>query len=87
MENAIAPAQLEDPEAVSRAALSPLHALGHLPAVVVDEESRDRLAFGQTVDAPENMEGGHITVACDGRLVAIAEVRAGALRPRKVFLP
>ncbi len=87
LERAITPAQLGDPEAVSKAALSPLDALGHLPAVVVDQKSRDRLAFGQTVDAPETAEGGHITVACDGRLVAIAEVRAGALRPKKVFLP
>ena len=87
LEQAITPAQLGDPEAVSRAALSPLDALGHLPAVVVDEKSRDRLAFGQTVDAPETAECGHITVACDGRLVAIAEVRAGALTPNKVFLP
>jgi tRNA pseudouridine55 synthase len=87
LERAITPAQFGDPEAVSRAALTPLDALGHLPAVVVDKKSRDRLAFGQTVDAPETAEGGHITVVCDGDLVAIAEVRAGALTPKKVFLP
>lgn len=87
LERAITPAQLGDPEAVSKAALSPLDALGHLPVFVVDEKSRDRLAFGQTVDAPETAEGGCLTVVCDGRLVAIAQVRAGALTPKKVFLP
>jgi tRNA pseudouridine55 synthase len=87
LEAAIAPAQLGDAEAVSGAALSPLDVLGHLPALVVDEESRDRLACGQTVDAPDAAEAEHITVACDGRLVAIAEVRAGTLIPKKVFLP
>ena len=86
LEAAITPEQLEDPEAVSRAVLSPLDALAHLPAVVVDEDGRDRLAFGQSVDAPETAECEHITVACDGRLVAIAEVRDGAIRPKKVFL-
>jgi tRNA pseudouridine55 synthase len=74
LEAAIAPAQLGDAEAVSG-------------ALVVDEESRDRLACGQTVDAPDAAEAEHITVACDGRLVAIAEVRAGTLIPKKVFLP
>lgn len=87
LEQAITPSQLEDPEVVSRAALSPLEALGHLPAVVVDEQGRDRLAFGQTVDAPETADGGHVAVEYDGRLVAIARVRDGALRPEKVFLP
>lgn len=87
VECAITPAELEDPEAVSKAALSPLEALEHLPAVVVDEKGRDRLAFGQTVDAPETADGGHVAVEYDGRLVAIARVRDGALRPEKVFLP
>lgn len=87
LEAAITPEQLGDPESVSRAALSPLEALAHLPAVVVDESSRDRLAFGQSIDAPETAKGEQIAVVCEGRLVAIAEVRAGALRPRKVFLP
>jgi len=87
LEAAITPEQLDDPEAVSRAALTPLDAVAHLPSVVVDERSRDRLAFGQSLDAPETAEGEQIAVACDGRLVAIAEVRAGELRPKKVFLP
>ena len=87
LEAALTPEQLRDPEAVSRAALSPLDALEHLPAVVVDEDTRDRLAFGQSVDAPETPEGEHVAVACDGRSVAIGEVRAGELRPKKVFLP
>jgi tRNA pseudouridine55 synthase len=86
LEGAITPGQLEDPEAVSRAALSPVEALAHLPTIVVDESSRDRLAFGQAITAPDAEECEHITVVNDGCLVAIAEVRAGALRPKKVFL-
>ena len=58
-----------------------------MPAVVIDGKGRDRLAFGQTVDVPEAAEGGHVAVAYDGRLVAIAELRAGILKPKKVFLP
>ena len=86
LEQAITPDQVSDSEAVSRAALSPLDALGHLPIVVVDKSRRDRLASGQTVETPETVEGAEVTVAYNGRLVAVAEAREGALRPKKVFV-
>ncbi len=72
----------EDATAVSW--VSPLESLAHLPLVQLDAEEARRLAMGQRLawDGAEGM----VRVAYDGRLLAVAEVARGALRPRKVFM-
>jgi len=85
LRGAITPDQLGDPDAVSRASLSPLAALAHLPTVVVDPQGRDRLALGQSVELTAEAAAPLVAVAHDSRLVAIAEAGEGVLRPKKVF--
>jgi len=68
----------------------PLDAVAHLPLVSLEEDDARRLAMGQRLPADASHmeaagEGGRVRVEADGRLLAIAEVSEGALRPRKVF--
>lgn len=56
-----------------------------LPLHAVDDDGARRLAMGQSVAAEASAEGTVAAVLGDGTLVAVAECRDGALRPRKVF--
>lgn len=76
-------------EAALHALLQPVAAgLQSLPAVKVSEPDAQRLAQGQSVflrgrDAP--VFEGPVSVSVSGNLVALAEMEAGALHPRRIF--
>ncbi len=76
-------------EASLRALLQPVAAgLQSLPAVKVSEPDAQRLAQGQSVflrgrDAP--VFEGPVSVSVSGNLVALAEMEAGALYPKRIF--
>jgi tRNA pseudouridine55 synthase len=62
--------------------------LAALPALHVNTADAGRLALGQSVllrgrDAP--LLRGWVSVACQGALLALAEVDKGELRPRRIF--
>lgn len=71
------------------ALLQPVSAgLDSLPAVKVSEHDAQRLAQGQSVflrgrDAP--VFEGPVSVSVHGALVALAEMEAGALHPKRIF--
>jgi tRNA pseudouridine55 synthase len=72
----------------ARAALvPPAAALAHLPRQVVDAPARAALLQGRRVAAAPGLPQGEPIVVCSEahELVAVAEVRAGTLQPRKVF--
>lgn len=78
--------RLDDPAAVLRASLSPLAALRHLPRIDVDDDAARVLGHGRSVPAvADDPEEGAVAVAYRDRLLAVAEVRDGRVRPRKVF--
>ena len=70
--------------------ISGLEAVGHLPRRTVGAEAARALAQGRPLplgnpgNAPDEPV---VAVACDGALVAIAEVSGGVLKPRKVLAP
>jgi len=76
-------------EASLRALLQPVAAgLQSLPAVKVSEPDAQRLAQGQSVflrgrDAP--VFEGPVSVSVSGNLVALAEMEAGQLYPKRIF--
>jgi tRNA pseudouridine55 synthase len=76
-------------EASLRALLQPVAAgLQSLPAVRVSEPDAQRLVQGQSVflrgrDAP--VFEGPVSVSVSGNLVALAEMQAGALYPKRIF--
>lgn len=76
-------------EASLRALLQPVAAgLQSLPAVRVSEPDAQRLVQGQSVflrgrDAP--VFEGPVSVSVSGNLVALAEMEAGALYPKRIF--
>lgn len=76
-------------EAALHALLRPVSAgLQSLPAVKVSEPDAQRLAQGQSVflrgrDAP--VFEGPVSVSVHGALVALAEMEAGALYPKRIF--
>ncbi len=76
-------------DASLHALLQPVAAgLQSLPAVRVSEPDAQRLAQGQSVflrgrDAP--IFEGPVAVSVSGNLVALAEMEAGALHPRRIF--
>jgi tRNA pseudouridine55 synthase len=85
-------AQLEQAsadEASLHALLQPVASgLQSLPAVKVSEPDAQRLAQGQSVflrgrDAP--LFEGPVSVSVSGNLVALAEMEAGALHPKRIF--
>jgi tRNA pseudouridine55 synthase len=63
----------------------PIAAVAHLPPCEVDEAGARRLALGQALPLPHGLDDGPVAVLHGNRLVAIAEARAGGLRPRKVL--
>jgi tRNA pseudouridine55 synthase len=69
-----------------RAWHTPLEALAHLPSEEVSRERARALAHGQILPAAGAEDRGPVALSCEGALVAVAEVVAGRVRPRKVFL-
>ena len=94
VEEAVALEDLDDPERVRGAWISPRDALAHLPSVRVGASEARRLAHGQGVAWPAGEEGvglpeGEsvpVAVEWNDALVAVGERRGGALEPRKVFV-
>ena len=76
---------LSDGDAVRCAAVGPLAAVRHLPAVEIDDEVARKLVHGQRVRLPDDPAPGPVAVSHHGVLLAIAEVEDGVLKPRKVF--
>ena len=88
LEDALRPSELDDPESVRQALISPLDALSHLPRVDVGPEQAVRIEQGQSVPIPDGAmrDGeGDCAVACRGQLLAVARRDGGELHPRKVF--
>jgi len=86
VEGALSLDDLADPALVMDAAVEPLAALAHLPALEVDGAAAARLAHGQAVELPTAAPGtGVVAVAHEGALVAVGEAAEGVIRPRKVF--
>lgn len=59
-------------------------ALADIPALPVTGPEADRLRFGQAIRVPHSVEGT-IYATSDGRPVALAKIRAGEVRPVRVF--
>lgn len=87
VESAVAAGDLHDAERVARAWLPPPRALASWPRSDVDSATAARLVHGQAVAVPESvaLAAGPVAVFQGERLVAIALVRDGGLRPAKVF--
>jgi tRNA pseudouridine55 synthase len=68
--------------------LTPLEALSFLPRLEVDNETADRIGFGQAVAAPEGMEEGEPVALVNGdNLIAVARRTADTLKPEVVLEP
>ena len=84
LDDAISPSELENPERVRRALISPLDAISHLPRIDVSAEEAVQLERGRSIPIV-NGETGDCAVACEGHLLAIARRGAEGLCPKKVF--
>jgi tRNA pseudouridine55 synthase len=75
---------LEYPDRVKDALITPLDAVSHLPVVHVDEATAARVRHGNafTAVAPEGLVS---VVAGDGALLAIGRSSEGRVQPRKVL--
>ena len=85
VERALAWDHLTDPDRVAAAALTPLEALGHLPALDVDDAAMARILHGGSVSVAGEEGTGTVVLAHAGSLVAIGERDHGVVHPRKVF--
>jgi len=86
VDGALSQEALSDPEAVRRAALTPLAALGHLPVWEVGPDVAERLAHGQRIPYPDGASDALMCAANAGRLVAVGSTAGGVFRPTKVFV-
>jgi len=79
---------LGDATRVAAAMLTPLEAVSHLAAVLVDDAGIAALRHGRAVPAAADApEAGPVALASpDGELLAIGERDGGVVRPRKVFV-
>lgn len=84
VEDALPPDRLEEPAPVRAALVTPLRALDHLPARVLDQEEVRRIGHGQRL-AADGAPVGVLALSADGELVAVAESDGDVIRPRKVF--
>ncbi|MEZ4414216.1 MAG: tRNA pseudouridine(55) synthase TruB [Gemmatimonadota bacterium] len=82
---ALTPDELDDAARVSGALIAPLRALSHLRRIELDGEALAGVRHGRPVAVGVETDDGLVAVADGADLVAVAEVRAGQLRPRKVF--
>lgn len=81
---ALAPESLADPERVA-AALMPLRtALGHLPAVELDEIQCADICHGRAIPCAEP-DAPVLVLAAGMEVIGIGERQAGMVRPRKVL--
>ncbi len=64
--------------------LPPLAAVSHLPRFDIDPVERDAVGHGRPLPAGA-VTASPVALVADGRLVAVAEVRDGRLKPRVVF--
>ena len=88
VEDALPPEALDDRSAVERAMRPPRDAVAHLPWVELTPAELLRFAQGQPLDAPAERAGPQaVAVGFEGRLVGIAAIDDGALRPQKVLPP
>jgi tRNA pseudouridine55 synthase len=69
---------------VRDAALTPVAALSHLPAMELSTEQERAIRFGQSLDANYGTPGV-LQLVRNGMLVAIGEADDARIRPRKVF--
>jgi tRNA pseudouridine55 synthase len=85
--NALRLDQLTDGDAVRRALVSPLAALGHMAVIEVTEEESRRLMQGVALVLPPSAPSfGPAALSCESRLIAVGEITNGWIRPRKVFV-
>ena len=82
---AVAPDALGDAEAVARALIPPLAAVGHFPLLEVDAEGAAHLVQGRRVSASAMADAAVAVAALGPTLVAVGEVRDGLFLPRKVL--
>ena len=92
LEQAVSLDQLEDIASAGRAhqAITPMEeALADLPAVLIGNEEASKVLHGNRVSCPTSLANGSSDVArihdSAGRLLALARVVAGTLRPEIVF--
>jgi tRNA pseudouridine55 synthase len=86
VENAVALDHLDDFDAVRRVWVSPARALAHLPAIDIDDDETTALVQGRSIAVPPETGPGTTAALGHGELVAIGDVQAGSLRPRKVLV-
>jgi tRNA pseudouridine55 synthase len=68
--------------------LTPLEALSFLPRLEVDDETADRIGFGQAVAVPEGIEEGEPVALVNGdNLLAVARRSEDTLKPEVVLEP
>lgn len=84
---AVSVSQLDDPEVVRGALISPLAAVAHLPEVEVSEADARALRHGARVPIDRSVyrADGPLAISEGGELIAIGEIEGNALRARKVF--
>ncbi|HXY53687.1 MAG TPA: tRNA pseudouridine(55) synthase TruB [Nitrospirota bacterium] len=92
LEQAVTLDQLEDIASAGRAhqAITPMEeALADLPAVLIGNEEASKVLHGNRVSCPTSLANGSSDVArihdSAGRLLALARIVAGTLRPELVF--
>lgn len=87
VEDAVPLARIGDEEVVRAAWLDPLDAIAHLPRFEVDAQDAAAIRHGRQIDVPDTRSavGGPVAIVHGGALVAVGEIEAGRLRPRKVF--
>lgn len=86
VEDAVCVDRFDDAAAVAGARVSPLEALAHLPAVMLDADAARAVGHGRAVRAPDaGASAGPVALVFEGALLAVAERDDSVLRPRKVF--
>ncbi|HUF67056.1 MAG TPA: tRNA pseudouridine(55) synthase TruB [Longimicrobiales bacterium] len=86
VEDAVTLDRLDDFDAVRQVWVSPARALAHLPAIDIDDDETTALVQGRSIAVPPEMGAGTTAALGHGELVAIGDVQAGSLRPRKVLV-
>lgn len=78
---------LDGPESVRDALISPAQALAHMPSVEVEPADAARIRHGQALPTVGNglPDGESVRVLQGGELVAVAFIEGNRLRPRKVM--
>jgi len=85
VESAISLTDLENPDRLVEAAMSPMEAIAHLPLIEVDSDQEDALRMGQAPRVEQEPCSGPVGAVRDGHLVAVAEFVEGCLQPRTVL--